>query len=55
MTLPNFLRQLAGWLALALVVRANDPGGGAFEKSAGKVTSYRFNGTQMLDTSGLIY
>ena len=81
MTLPNFLRLLACWLALVLIVRANDAGGGAagvgvnvtlattsttatlangvvtavIEKSTGKVTSYLFNGTQMLDTSGQIY
>ncbi len=81
MALSLFLRPLSCWLALALIVRANDPGGGAagvganvtlsttgttatlangvvtaiIEKSTGKVTSYLFNGTQMLDTSGQIY
>ena len=81
MTLFNILRPLACWLALALVVQANDAGGGAagtganvtlsttgttatlangvvtaiIDKGTGKVTSYLFNGTQMLDTSGHIY
>ena len=77
----QFSKIPACLLALALIARANDPGGGAagvganvtlsttsttatlangvvtavIEKSTGKVTSYLFNGTQMLDTSGQIY
>ena len=37
------------------VTLANGVVTAVIEKSTGKVTSYLFNGTQMLDTSGLIY